>query len=444
MIGFFSSLYITNKPFYGLAGCIVLFILSFFIPWIYYLAWIALWLLLATCIYDIYTIYLTKSKITAKRIVPEKLSNGDDNTIAIEIHSNYTFDIKVEIIDEIPIQFQNRNFLIHKTLASNQTQIVSYILRPNFRGEYLFGNLIVYSIGKLGLFKKRSNYNVGQTAKVYPSIIQLKKYDLKAIHNNLTHIGLKKIRRIGQSTEFEKIKEYAIGDNIKTINWKATAKRNQLMVNQFQEEKNQNIYLIIDKGRVMQMPFQNLTLLDYSINASLVMANTILQKTDKAGMFTFSKKVENVIVADNKINQLHRFLDNLYKIEPNKYESNYSRLFVDIKKYINSRSLLLLFSNFETLESLQRQLPYLRAIAKQHVLVVIFFENTELVKLTDNKATTTKEIYDQVIAQKYITEKKLIVNELMKYGIYSVLTKPENLTIDTINKYLEIKAKGLI
>lgn len=444
MIRFFKSLYVTHKPFYFLAGCILLFILAFFFNWIYYPALVATCLLFLFCFADIGLLYLTKNKVQGKRIVDEKLSNGEDNSIIIQLQNNYKIAIKVEIIDEIPHQFQNRNFLIQDTLTPGQAKDLNYILRPNFRGEYKFGDLIVYVHSKLDLFKRRYNFDAQQTLKVYPSIIQLKKYDLKAISNNLQMIGLKKIRRIGQTTEFEQIRDYVMGDQIKNINWKATAKRNQLMVNQYQEEKNQNIYMVIDKGRVMQMPFNNLTLLDYAINATLVMGNTVLQKSDKAGMLTFSKRVEHVIKADNKKNQLARFLDNLYKIEPNSYESDYSRLFIDLKKYINNRSLLILFSNFETLESLQRQLPYLRAIAKQHVLVVIFFENTEISDLTRAIPQNTKEVFDQVIAQKYIDEKKLIVSQLLKFGIFSVLTKPENLTIDTINKYLEIKAKGLI
>lgn len=444
MINFIKSLYCTYKPFYLLTGCCILFTCSFFFSWIYYPAIFATLILALFCLADIIILYFIKGSLVADRIVDDKLSNGEENTILITIKNNYKLKFNLEIIDEIPHQFQERNFLLKETLEPLQNKEISYILKPNFRGEYQFGNLIIYAKTKLNLFKRRHNFNAQQKLKVYPSIIQLKKYDLKAINNNLKMIGLKKIRRLGQTTDFEQIKDYVIGDQVKNINWKATAKRNSFMINQYQEEKNQNIYMIIDKGRVMQMPFNDLTLLDYAINASLVMANTVLQKSDKAGMMTFSKKVEHVIKADNKKTQLNRFLDNLYKIQPNFYESDFSRLFVDLKKYINNRSLLLLFSNFETLESLQRQLPYLRAIAKQHVLVVVFFENTEISDLTYVNPENTKDVFDQVIAQKYMEEKNQIVSQLIKYGIYSVLTKPENLTIDTINKYLEIKAKGLI
>jgi uncharacterized protein (DUF58 family) len=244
--------------------------------------------------------------------------------------------------------------------------------------------------------------------------------------------------------EFEQIKEYVAGDDIRTINWKATAKKNQLMVNQFQDEKSQSVYMVIDKGRVMKMPFNGLSLLDYAINSTLVLSNIILKKQDKAGMFTFSKKIENRVAADRRSAQMQRILESLYNVKTNFFESDFGRLYADIKKNITQRSLILLYTNFETLDGLKRQLPYLKGIAKNHLLVVVFFENVELEQLIHSKTNNIQEVYDQVIAEKLAFEKRLIVNELRKYGIYSVLTKPENLTIESINKYLEIKARGIL
>jgi hypothetical protein len=141
---------------------------------------------------------------------------------------------------------------------------------------------------------------------------------------------------------------------------------------------------------------------------------------------------------------MNLILENLYNIKTNYFESDFSRLYVDVKKHINQRSLIVLYTNFETLDGLNRQLPYLKGIAKNHLLMVVFFKNTELNDLIDKKAENIQEIYDKVIAEKFDFEKRLIVNELRKYGIYALLTQPESLTIDTINQYLEIKARGIL
>lgn len=386
-----------------------------------------------------------KDKIVGKRLLPDKFSNGDNNDVEIRIISAYPFAIYLTVIDEIPIQFQERNFKLNLNIKpTKKEEHLAYTLKPTERGEYHFGNLNIYASSKIGLVAKRFGFDAAAMVPTYPSFKQLRRFELLNINHNLQDYGVKKIRRIGHTMEFEQIKDYVLGDDLRTINWKATAKKNSLMVNQFQDEKSQPIYSIIDKGRVMKMPFEGLSLLDYAINATLVISSIALKKHDKAGMLSFSKKVENMVVAQRRSSQMRLILEALYNIKTDYFESDFSRLYANIKRHITQRSLILLYTNFETLDSLNRQLPYLKAIAKNHLVVVIFFKNTELNSIVNEKAATIHQVYDKVIAEKFAFEKRLIVQELKNYGIYSILTTPENLTIDTINKYLEIKSRGLL
>ena len=440
---FIKSLYLNNFFFYILLGIIGMFVCAFIFPNLYNSVWFIILVLSTFLGLDILLLYLSKG-IEASRKTPEKLSNGDLNPIQVTIKNQYTFPVSVKIIDEIPFQFQIRDFKIIKTIPASTQKEIGYDLRPTERGEYSFGNLNIYVSSPLKLISRRFTFDKDQMVPTYPSYIQLKKYDLLAFSNNLHQYGIKKIRRIGHTMEFEQIKEYVQGDDLRTLNWKATAKKNSLMVNQFQDEKSQSVYMAIDKGRVMQMPFDGLSLLDYAINSTLVLSNVILKKQDKAGIFAFSKKVENRVFAERRSSQMQKILETLYNIKTDFFESDYSRLYVDIKKNINQRSLIILYTNFETMDGLNRQLPYLKGIAKSHLLVVVFFSNTELNSIINKKTDTVQEIYDKVIAEKFMFEKRLIANELKKYGIHSVLTQPENLTLDAINKYLEIKARGIL
>ncbi|WP_046755842.1 DUF58 domain-containing protein [Kordia jejudonensis] len=441
---FFKSLYLQDRFFYACLSVIVCFVISFIFPNFFFVSKLLLLILLTFVFLDIIILYATRTGISGKRETPEKFSNGDENPILIQLENYYTFAIDVKIIDEIPEQFQVRDFSIEKKIPASSAIALKYKLRPTERGEYIFGKLNVYVLSILGLVSRRFYFDNEVMVPTYPAYLQLKKYDLLAISNNLTMYGIKKIRRIGHTMEFEQIKDYVLGDDLRTINWKATAKRNQLMVNQFQDEKSQPVYSVIDKGRVMKMPFDGLSLLDYAINATLVLSNVILKKQDKAGMFTFSKKVENIVVAEKRSAQMSMILESLYNVDTDFFESDYGRLYADIKRNIKHRSLILLYTNFETLDALHRQLPYLKGISKSHLLVVVFFKNTELDELIHEDVTTIQEAYDKVIAEKFSFEKRLIVNELKKYGIHSILTSPENLTIDAINKYLEMKARGLV
>ncbi|PAM95569.1 DUF58 domain-containing protein [Flavobacterium sp. IR1] len=443
-MNFIKSLYLNNFFFYVLLGIIGLFVCAFIFPNLYNGVWFIVLTLGTFLALDLLLLYLPKNGIEGSRTTPEKLSNGDLNTVSISIKNGYTFAVSIKIIDEIPFQFQVRDFkIIRKIKASGQDK-VEYDLRPTERGEYYFGNLNIYVSSPLKLISRRFTFDKNNMVPTYPSYIQLRKYDLLAFSNNLYQYGIKKMRRIGHTMEFEQIKEYVQGDDLRTLNWKATAKKNALMVNQFQDEKSQSVYLAIDKGRVMQMPFNGLSLLDYAINSTLVLANVILKKQDKAGIFAFSKKVENRVYAEKRASQMQKILETLYNIKTDFFESDYSRLYVDIKKNINQRSLVILYTNFETMDGLNRQMPYLKGIAKNHLLVVIFFSNTELNAIINKKTDTVQEVYDKVIAEKFMFEKRLIANELKKYGIHAVLTQPEQLTLDAINKYLEIKARGIL
>jgi len=422
---------------------IVGFIISFIVPNLYGVLKLLFLVLMLFLVADLLLLFASKGKIQGSRALPDKLSNGDQNPVEIKISNGYLFAVRVKVIDEVPFQFQKRDFNIQSKLGSGEGKVFSYKLRPTERGLYHFGSLNVFAISPIGLLAKKYTFDEEQEAPVYPSFLQLQKYDLLAFSNRLHQYGLKKIRRIGHTMEFEQIKDYVLGDDIRNINWKATAKRGQLMVNQFQDEKSQPVYSVIDKGRVMKMPFNGLSLLDYAINATLVISNIAIKKQDKAGMFSFSDKIENRVVAERRSSQMNLILETLYNLETNFIESDFSRLYIDVKRNLNQRSLLLLYTNFETLDALHRQLPYLVAMAKQHLLVVIFFENTELNEFAMKKAETVHQIFEQTIAEKFIYEKKLIVNELRKHGIQTILTKPEELTVNTINKYLEIKARGI-
>jgi len=438
-----KKLYIEIFFFYALGFIVFLFVLAFFYYPFFAVAKALLLALVVFTLLDLLVLFNTSRGLSARRILPEKLSNGDENTIEIYIKNHFTFPLKLIIIDEIPFQFQKRDFSIQKKIKPAGELAFTYSLRPTERGAYHFGDLIINVQSPLRLISRRFDFSTNAMVPTYPSFIQLRKFNLIALAYR-NQFGLKKVRRIGHTMEFEQIKDYVLGDDIRTINWKATAKRNQLMVNQFQDEKSQSIYSIIDKGRVMKMPFDGLSLLDYAINATLVMSSITLKKQDKAGLFCFSKKVENRVVAEKRTSQMGLILEALYNIKTDFSESDFSRLYADIQRNLRQRSLLFLYTNFETLDGLERQLPYLQAIAKQHVLVVVFFENTELQDLILQPAKTVLEIYNKTIAEKFLYEKRLIVKELESRGVFAILTKPESLTVSVINKYLEFKARGLI
>ena len=447
------SFFLTNRFFYLVGALIAGFVVAFFLPWLLGPMQVLLAAAGALLLLDAALLYAPAkvSPLFGRRVLGERLSNGDDNEIRLYIENRYRFGIQVEVIDEIPHQFQRRDVLFRAAVAPGETQVIRYELRPVKRGEYSFGAMNVYAASPLGLVRRRFRFEPGGRAvPVYPSFLQMRQYELLAIHNRLTEVGVKRIRRVGQSQEFEQIRPYVPGDDPRQINWRASARRtvpgatDVLQVNHFQDERAQQVFCLVDKGRVMRMPFNGLSLLDYAINATLVMSNIALLKHDKAGLFTFSNKPGAMVPAERKSGHIRTILEVLYRQKTQYLETDYELLYATVRARVKQRSLLILFTNFETLQGMERQLPYLRALNKRHLLLVVFFENTELRTYLDTPAASTDDVYNQTIAEKFQQEKRQVVRELQRYGMQALLTAPQNLTVNTINKYLEFKARGMI
>lgn len=438
-----KSAYLTNTFFWWMAAVVTVFFVSYWFSFLFEVAQFLLIIFALTVFFDLFFLYRKGQTLQAKRVVPERLSNGDENPISIYLKSLYSFKIDCEAIDELPVQFQKRDFLYTVKLDALGENEINYFVKPVDRGEYVFGNLNVFVVGYFKLAKRKFVFGHAQMAACYPSFVQLRKYEFLAVSKQPQFYGLKKIRRIGHTMEFEQIKDYVVGDDFRTINWKATAKTSRYMVNQYQDETSQPIYSVIDVGRVMKMPFEGLKLLDYAINATLAFSKVAILKKDKAGLMTFSKSVDNILPASGRAVHMQSIMERLYNIETQFSDSDFGALHTALKYQLNQRSLVILYTNFEHLSALNRQLPYLKAIARKHLLVVVFFENTELHQLAEKPSKNLWDVYEKTIAEKFESDKKLMAATLQKHNIQTILTPPKNLTVNTINKYLEIKAKGL-
>lgn len=441
---FLKGFYFTSRFLSFVVIIVLSFFFGYYFPVLFFFSKILLVAFVTIILIESLILFSNKRGFFAERILSDRLSNGDENEIKLVVTNNYNIKTRVKIIDELPFVFQIRDFEINSELEKTSTKIFSYNVRPVKRGEYQFGALNIYVSAILNIVSFRYRFEQNKTAAVYPSYIQLKKYQLMAVSDRLFEVGIKKIRRIGHSMEFEQIKEYVQGDDYRTVNWKATARKRQLMVNHYVDEKSQQVYSIIDMGRTMKMPFDKMSLLDYAINSSLVISSIALLKQDKAGIIAFNNKVTSVLPAERNPLQMKKIVELLYNQQTEFLESDYEKLAALVKSQIKQRSLLLLYTNFETANSLKRQMKYFKSLASSHLLIVIFFKNTGLDELLNSKSDSIEEIYRKTIGEKFSFEKKIIQKELASIGIQSILTTPEHLSVNTINKYLELKARGMI
>lgn len=443
MIRFLRGLYLSYLFFIGLLVLVTLFVIAFVFPVLFMVAQGALMLFLAIVLLEMFILFVKKKPVSGSRKVMNPMSMGDENKVTLELQNDYSFPVRLVIYDNLPVQLQIRDKYFASFFGAGVRKQFSYTILPTERGDYNFYDIFAYASAFTHMVQRKVVIEQRETASSYPSIIQMKQYELK-VFSKTAASGIKKIRRLGHNNEFEQIKNYVQGDDIRTVNWKATSRRNELMVNQYQDERAQNVYSIIDKSRSMRMPFNQLTLLDHSINSTLAFSNICLRKGDKVGLLTFSDKLGTKIAAERSQRQLTRIMELLYKQKTRFLEANYEILYHGIRNHVKGRSLIMLYTNIDSDYALKRILPLLRRINQLHVLVVVFFENTEVAKAAQMEPRHIRDIYMKTFAEKYGMDKKKIAIELRKNGIQAVLTTPENLTVDTINKYLELKARGVI
>jgi uncharacterized protein (DUF58 family) len=445
-MSFFKSIYLNKIVFILLGISLVLFSFGLIGNVFFMAGKILLAIIFIVCLVETIILFRKRNIAEASRKLPIRLSNGDENWITITLQNNLSIALWATLIEDLPAQLQIRIWEKTIEIKGKAATEFQYDITPKTRGIYRWQSLhILYKIHPFGLISRKVSYDLAQETACYPSFDQFKKIPLKAAVSNFKESNSEHfVRKIGQSLEFEQIKEYSREDDYRHINWKASAKSGQLMLNQYQEERSQDIYCVLDMGRAMKMPFNQQSLLDYAVNASLALSKAVISMNDKAGILGLSHNRCDFLQAEKDMKQFGKINDFLYNISTEFLEADYELLYKFVRVNIRQRSLLVIFTNFDSVNSLMRQLTYLKALSKYHLVLVIFFENTEIAKSVKLKADNLKDIYTHTIGQNMLNQNRLISKELTKHGIQSIMIQPQNLNLPIINKFIEIKKRALI
>jgi len=441
--GWAQKVWLTPLFFTTGATAVFLCAFGFSFPLLFRLGQVVAAILVILSLADAFILFSNKVSLSGKRQLPNILGLADDTEVKIILDLKSLLPFQATIIDELPDQLQERHFRLEKTLEIGRNA-TAYTIRPIDRGIYNFGTLNVLLEGPLHFIKRRIPLPLEHEIGVYPSIKQMHETELLAFSRMASPVGHKRYKRIGQSYEFEQISPFTEGDDYRSINWKATGKTRELMVNHYQDERSQNLYCVISKGRAMKMAFRHVTYLDYAINATLAISNVALKKYDNVGLITFSNKIGTALRAENRSGQIRKILDSLYHEKERTLEPDFELLFKSVNRLARNRSLILLFANFETKHTAERALPLLKKISRKHLLVMVLFKDSELIEMADQPKETVEEVYRVTLAAKQAGEREEIVNKLRTQGIQTISCEPENLSVEVINKYMELKSRGII
>ncbi len=369
-----------------------------------------------------------------------KLNLGADNSIQLSVRNRSRRAATFWLRDEPPDAFQIETRLHTGTVAGQSTWQGQYQVRPLRRGDYRFGNLHLRWRGPLGLVVRQARVEAAGPVKVYPNLLEVRRYDLMLRRNRLQEFGLRHARRTGEGTEFERLREYLPDDEFRRINWKATARRNRPVTVEYQTERSQNVILVLDTGRMMQSPVAHMAKLDYVVNAALLLAYVVTGKGDKIGLLTFADDVTRYIGPRQGRGQFYRMLEMLYAVEAQPVEPDYRRALSYLALKQRKRSLVVIFTDLSGGLSMQLLGGHLASLARNSLPLVVTISDPDVYAAAHQSPTDSLAVYQRASAAQLLDERQVTLDSLRRQGAL-VLDVPANqLSISVIDRYLELKA----
>lgn len=376
------------------------------------------------------------------------VSQGKKQTVEIELTNLSKRACSIEIKDDLPQSFvaEPEEFMT-RVEGKTRTQFTyDFVCNQRGQSDLECVHLLVHS--PLRLWRAFYQVPFNSTVNVYPDMKQISEYDLLARTNRLSLLGMRRTRKIGQDNEFERLRDYTQDDNYKHIDWHATARRRKLTVRDFQANQSQRIIFMVDCGRMMTGTAGDISLLDHSLNAMLMLAYVALRQGDSVGMISFSDRVHNYTPAKNGVKHINRLLHATYNQHANYVESRYDDAFLYLKTNCLKRSLVILVTNVIDEINAHQIKQYLSSLTGRHLPLGVLLRDHEVFDAVDEFEATSspsrKTIFEAAAATDVLTWRHQVIRDLRHQGVLALDLFPEQLTSELVNQYLEIKARHLL
>jgi uncharacterized protein (DUF58 family) len=405
-------------------------------------------------------------RLRARRVLDsDKLSLGAWNLVQIEITNHTTRAQRVLVRDLPPLSFSlDLPAPVFRTalVAGGQTTM-SYRVRPPRRGDAAFGDCYLRVDGPLGLVRRSfKQAGTAQPVRVYPNLRELRRYDLLVRRGLETQPVGRPVRVAGASTEFERVRDYLPDDEFRRINWKATARRGQPMVNQFEAERSQNLVVMLDAGRSMAALADapsltdadddatgadrslTLTKLDHALNAALLLAYVASQRGDRVALLAYVDDVRAFVPPQRGRRALLATVGALYNLRAEPIEPDHGRAFDFLGQRNLRRSLVVLFTDLADRESSASLAAHVLRAARQHLVVCVTLGDPNVRRPAQRRPEDAASLYEKMVAQQLLDERAAVLANLAAHGVLTVDTDADKLNPSLIGAYLELKQRGRV
>jgi uncharacterized protein (DUF58 family) len=383
-----------------------------------------------------------KDRIRVIRKLDNKLSLGTKNAITFEISNLNHLKSRIWIKDEVPLDFDYDTKPLKLEINGFEQASTSYDVVPLKRGQYEFGKIHIRTSGILGIAGRQFRVDADEKVKVYPNIKDISTYRLLARKNKLLEVGLKPSRIYGIGTDFEYLREYQPDDEYRKINWKASARRSRLITSQYQTERSQNIFIVLEAGRMMTSQVNRISKFDYALNAALLLAYVAMDKGDHVGLMVFSDEIKLFLPPKRGKKQLNLIIESLYKQEPALVEPDYGKAIRYLAKKNKKRSLVVFFTDLIDIDSSKAVVLYSRSLYPNHLPMCVTMSEPIIINEADQQADDINRIFNKAVAEDLIYQREQVKSVLNRGGVITLDVPPGQLTPELITKYLSIKAKN--
>lgn len=373
-----------------------------------------------------------------------KLSLGAENPIYVRVRNRGRRPATIWVRDEPPDAFEIGTRILAADIGARSSWEGVYHVRPLRRGDYRFGDLNLRWRGPLGLTVRQARIAAAGPVKVYPNLLDVRRYDLLLRRNRLQEMGLRHTRLFGEGTEFERLREYLPDDEFRRIEWKATARRNRPVTIEYQTERSQNVIAVLDAGRMMQSPVKRIAKLDYVVNAVLLLAYVATGKGDKVGLMAFADNVVHFSTPRQGRGQFYRMLETLYAVEPQPVEPDYREALNYLALKQRKRALVVLFTDLSGGASMQSLVAQVTMLARRSLPLVVTISDPDVHAAARQRPRHSLEAYQRVAAGQLLSERQVALDRMRKQGVLTLDVPADQLSLAVINRYLELKGRTLL
>jgi uncharacterized protein (DUF58 family) len=381
---------------------------------------------------------------TVSRHCEGRFSLGAENVVQVEVQNNQRLPMTIQVKDEYPPELRAEGRELTLTLGGRSRKSFRYSLFAPARGLYRFGNIAVRVKGKLGLVWRQTEIPSAQEVKVYPNILEAKRHELYAQRNRELRMGQRRMRTKGQGREFESLREFVVGDEIRHISWSASARRGKLVTREYQVERSQNIVVMLDCGRLMTSRIDSLTKMDYAINATLSIAYVATAGGDNFGLLAFSRKVEAFLPPKHGRGQLNAVLESLYDVRAELIEPSYARAFAHLSRNCRKRSLVIILTDLVDRDASAELLAHTSTLLPRHLPLIVTIGDKDLRTLVKEVPANAQQVYAQSVAEELIDQRERALRRITELGGLALDVPTGRLSIELVNKYLDVKERGLL